>query len=101
MSRLALGLLLATSILAGGCAAESSDEVEGTEDQLQAKSNEQWFYTGGLTPLENPIVTVSLAGNTARVSGLLPAGAAALPQLPHVQTKVENGRTRVNIVYPI
>ena len=38
---------------------------------------------------------------TRHVAGYLPAGAAALPELPHVKTRVEKDRTRVDIVYPI
>ena len=104
MSRLALGVLLATSILAGGCAADpgsAEDEGEASEDALLAKADEHWFYTGPLPALKDAKVIASLEGNTAHVVGYLPAGAAALPTLPHVKTKLENGRTRVDIVYPI
>ncbi len=101
MSRLALGLLLATTILSAGCAADPIDDGESSEDALRAKADEHWFYVGPLPTLKDAKVVVSLAGNTARVSGLLPIGAPELPQLPHVKTKAENGRTRVDIVYPI
>lgn len=104
MARLALGLMLATSILAGGCAADpgsSEDEAESNEDALVAKADEHWFYAGALPALKDAKVIASLEGNTAHVIGYLPAGAAALPELPHVKTRIENGRTRVDIVYPI
>ena len=103
MSRIALGLLLATTLLAGGCAADpaTDDGGESSEDALKAKADEHWFYSGPLPALTNTTVTVSLEGNTARVSGLLPVGAPELPPLPHVRTKSDNGRTRVDIVYPI
>ena len=105
MSRLALGLLLATTLLAGGaggCAADpTAAGAESSEPELKAKADEHWFYAGPLPALDNASVTVSLEGNTARVSGLLPASALELPPLPHVRTKSENGRTRLDIVYPI
>lgn len=104
MSRLALTLMLAASILAGGCAAETGSddaEAEANEDALVAKADEHWFYTGPLPALKDAKVIVSLEGNTAHVIGYLPAGAAELPELPHVKTRIENGRTRVDIVYPI
>ncbi|CAN5924520.1 hypothetical protein BH11MYX4_BH11MYX4_41010 [soil metagenome] len=102
MSRLALGLLLATTLLSAGCAADPVDEGgESSEDAIKAKADDEWFYVGPLPTLKDAKVTVSLAANTAHVVGFLPAGAAALPPLPHVKTRSENGRTRVDIVYPI
>jgi hypothetical protein len=103
-SRLALGLMLASSLFAAGCAADpasSADEGDSTEDALAAKADEHWIYAGPLPALKDAKITVSLAGNTAHVVGYMPAGAEALPSLPHVKTKLENGRTRVDIVYPI
>jgi hypothetical protein len=93
--------LLALAALSG-CAAEASDEPEVTEseDALAAKADEHWFYNGALPALEQPAITVSLKGHTARLTGLLPAG-KELPALPHVKTRVENGRVRVDAVYPI
>ncbi|MBK8218167.1 MAG: L,D-transpeptidase [Myxococcales bacterium] len=93
--------LLALAALSG-CAAEASDEPEVTEseDALAAKADEHWFYNGALPALEQPAVTVSLKGHTARLTGLLPTG-KELPALPHVKTSVENGRVRVDAVYPI
>lgn len=104
MSRLAIAVLFATSMFAGGCAADATDDsapVEGSEDELVVKADEHWFYSGPLPTLKDAKVVVSLAGNTAHVIGYLPAGAAAPPQLPHVKTRIENGRTRLDIVYPI
>jgi hypothetical protein len=104
MTRVALLGLLASVFALGACAAEPGAEEdvndEMGEDALTAKADEHWFYTGGLPRLEYATVTVSLAGNTARVSGLAPRG-TAIPELPHVKTKDENGRTRVDVVYPI
>ena len=104
MSRLALALMLASSLVAGGCAAEpdsSEDQGESSEDALIAKADEHWLYTGPLPALKDAKVIASLEGNTAHVIGYLPDGAAPLPELPHVKTRLENGRTRVDIVYPI
>jgi hypothetical protein len=106
MSRLALALVLASSsIFAAGCAADpgtsADDEGASSEDALAAKADEHWMYAGPLPALKDAKITVSLAGNTAHVVGYMPANAEALPSLPHVKTKLENGRTRVDIVYPI
>ena len=107
MSRLALGLLLASSIAATafvtGCTADagSAGDEESSEDALAAKADEHWIYAGPLPALTNAKITASLAGNTAHVTGYLPTGAAPLPDLPHVKTRIENGKTRVDIVYPI
>ena len=107
MSRLALGLLLASSIAAisfvTGCTADagSAGDEESSEDALAAKADEHWIYAGPLPALTNAKITASLAGNTAHVTGYLPTGAAPLPELPHVKTRIENGKTRVDIVYPI
>lgn len=103
MIRLGIASLIAVSLSLGACAADPADnpgdEALG-EDDLTAKADEHWFYTGALPKLENARVTVSLRGNTARVSGLAPAG-ATIPDLPHLRTKPEGARTRVDIVYPI
>jgi hypothetical protein len=104
MTRVALLGLLASVFALGACAADpATDEDvndETGEDALTAKADEHWFYTGGLPRLEYAVVTVSLKGHTAHVTGLAPRG-TTIPQLPHVKTKDENGRTRVDIVYPI
>jgi hypothetical protein len=93
------------AVFAGGCAAttdSSDDSGESSEDALAAKADEHWIYAGPLPALKNATVTASLAGNTAHVVGYLPDGADALPDLPHVKTRVEaDGRTRVDVVYPI
>lgn len=101
-----LSVLLSVALTSlAGCAAETSsdatDETMGeTEDALAAKADEHWFYNGAMPALEAPAITVSLKGHTARLSGLLPQG-TTLPALPHVRTSIENGRTRVDAVYPI
>jgi hypothetical protein len=106
MSRFALGLMLASAILAGGCAADpASDDAgeESGEDALTAKADEHWIYAGPMPALKDAKVIASLQGSTAHVIGYLPAGAstAEIAQLPNVKTRLENGRTRVDIVYPI
>lgn len=96
-----LAFVLATGLT--GCAAETSEgtpESAESEEALATKADEHWFYNGAMPTLEAPAVTVSLKGHTARLSGLLPQG-ATLPALPHVKTTLENGRTRVDAVYPI
>jgi hypothetical protein len=87
--------------LATGCVAETgTDDAVATEDELAAKADAEWFYGGALPALEQPKITVSLKGNTAHLTGLLPVG-VTLPQLPHVKVKAEGFRTRVDAVYPI
>ncbi len=103
MIRLGVASLIAVSLTLGACAADPADDrgdEQIGEDDLTAKADEHWFYTGALPKLESARVTVSLKGNTARVSGLAPAG-ATIPDLPHLRTKPEGARTRVDIVYPI
>ncbi|MBK6460747.1 MAG: L,D-transpeptidase [Myxococcales bacterium] len=90
--------------LAAGCAAETGEEepvvAADSEDELVAKADEHWFYNGAVPTLEQSQLTVSLKGNTARLTGLLPQG-ASVPALPHAKTKAEGGRTRIDLVYPI
>lgn len=87
--------------LATGCIAETgTDDPATAQDELAAKADAEWFYGGALPALEQPKITVSLKGNTAHLTGLLPLG-VTLPQLPHVKVKAEGSRTRVDAVYPI
>ena len=81
-----------------GCSA--GDEVATGVDDLQAKADDEWFYNGPMPVLEQPAITVSLAGNTAHLSGLVPVN-AAVPDLPNAMTSSVNGRTRIDVVYPI
>lgn len=87
---------------ATGCVAETGtdDGAQAAQDELAAKADAEWFYSGALPALEQPKITVSLRGNTAHLTGLLPVG-VTLPQLPHVKVKAEGARTRVDVVYPI
>jgi hypothetical protein len=103
MTRVALLSLIASVFALGACAADpvaEDDAGELGEDALTAKADEHWFYTGGLPRLENVVVTVSLKGHTAHVSGLAPRD-TFIPMLPHVRTTALDGRTRVDVVYPI
>lgn len=103
MSRFALGLLLVSSILGAGCAADTTDDDHSAagEDDILSKPDDHWFYSGPIPALKDAKVTVSLDGNTAHVVGFLPAGSPDVPALPHVKSRIENGRTRLDIVYPI
>jgi hypothetical protein len=102
--RFVLALLASLSLpTLVGCAAETAGDLPDSaesEDALASKPDEHWFYNGAMPALEQPKITVSLKGHTARLSGLLPQG-TTLPVLPHVKTTLENGRTRVDAVYPI
>ncbi len=105
MSRTAavLSLVIGSSFLLGlgACTVDTGEDAESSEDAIVSrKVDDHWFYGGPLPALQSPSVTASLEGHTARVTGYLPAG-TELPDLPHVKTKAENGKLRVDIVYPI
>ncbi|MBX3208345.1 MAG: L,D-transpeptidase [Labilithrix sp.] len=97
----ALPLAMSTLV---GCAAQADDEDvsdgEVTEDELRKGAAEQWVYNGTLPHLENPSLTVSLTAHTARATGFIPAGWNQ--PLPYYADRVvENGRTKIAVVYPI
>src|ERR1700712_925827 len=97
----ALATLLGFAAVA--CSSEQGDEDSSTGDDALSSTghgSDEWFYSGALPTLENPSITASLAGQTNHVTGLLPRG-VTLPDLPHVKTKQVNGRTQVDVVYPI
>jgi hypothetical protein len=107
MKKLSLALMVLSSFaLLAGCASQdtsSSEDDDSTpiEADLQKKSSDQWFYSGPAVALQNPSVTVSLKGHTARVSGTLPAG-VTLPELPHLRRETgPQGEAIVHFVYPI
>ena len=95
---------LAAAAILSGCASDASvDEAEVVEgaDELQKSSESPWLYTGPLSKLQNPRVTVSLKGHTAHVVGYLPAD-TNLPSLPHARiSNAADGRLRLDLVYPI
>ena len=104
-----LGLFVATSLAAFGCAADTSDDelndediVDQTEDELlkKTKSTSSWSYRGLMPRLESPELTVSLKGHTVHVVGFLPASFTG--RLPfHARTEQVGSRTRVHVAYPI
>lgn len=102
--RLVRSSLVAASLLGSAlvaCSADTTDTTGATDDEIvSSKVDDHWFYSGPIPALESPALTVSLKGHTAHVTGFLPAG-TSLPALPHVKTKLEGTRTRVDIVYPI
>ena len=101
MPRLHHGFFILSSLLLGACSAAEEDvPTETPEDELQARSEDHYFYAGALPRLDDAKITVSLKGHTAHVTGTLPAG-KSIPSLPHVKTKPEGAKTRVDIVYPI
>ena len=102
MARLALVLAaLAITAVITACAADAQDDSTGSANQdLSAKASDEWFYGGPLPALDNPHVVASLNGHTTHVSGTLPAG-VTIPDLPHVKTSQVNGKTQVDVVYPI
>src|SRR5687768_5391004 len=102
MSRVALLGVLALTVLSAACtaAADDGNPATGDDDIISGKVDDHWFYSGEIPKLDNPQVTVSLAGHTAHVTGTLPAGSTA-PNLPHVKAKQVGGKTQLDIVYPI
>ena len=96
---------LASLLSLGGCAADTSadgDSVGQDEDDLLKKTGptSNWTYRGLLPTLDAPSITVSLKGNTAHVTGLLPASFTG--RLPfYAKTAPEGLRTRVHLAYPI
>ncbi len=101
---LGLGLLLisvfASTAALQGCAS-SVDSAETSDDELKYDGGSyKWIYNGPMPALEEPSVTVSLSAHTARVSGFLPASFTGV--LPfYAESAIEDGRTKVAIVYPI
>ena len=103
MARLAWGCAVSALAVLVGCAGrDGADDGTTSEDPLVARADDAWFYDGPLSALENANVTVSLKGHTARVTGYLaPSAQYQLGNLPHVRTKNEGSRLRVDAVYPI
>jgi hypothetical protein len=99
MSRIAASALIAASILGVACS-NSTDPASGEDEIVSSKTDDHWFYAGPIPQLDDPNVTASMKGHTAHVTGTLPAG-TVLPDLPHVKTKPDGGKIRVDIVYPI
>lgn len=97
---LGCGLSLVASLVGCGSSRELGDDEGASEDALVARASDAWFYDGPLSALDDANVTVSLKGHTARVTGYLPAG-SNVGYLPHVRTRTEDGRLRVDAVYPI
>ncbi len=100
LARLSLAAALLLGTFVAGCADDSGNIASDEDDLIAGKVDDHWFYSGSIPKLDSPSVVVSLAGHTAHVTGYLPAG-TQLPDLPHVKTKVEGAKTRVDIVYPI
>lgn len=101
--------LLASVVLSSiaGCgAAPTSDESWGvSESELLRKTSDTgtWRYQGPMPRLDEARITVSLAGHTARVTGLVPLGfTGSLPfHAIREADSVQPTRTRVTLVYPI
>lgn len=98
-------LALGAVLLAPGCAVDSGDGADQTEDPLLRKTAEtsRWSYRGPMPELESSRLVVSLEGHTVRVSGLLPVGhTAPLPFYAITEPDPERaGRTLVHVAYPI
>ena len=87
----------------GGDAAPASGTPAdlGDAKRLDARADHHWMYAGLLPALDEWHVVVSLAGHTARITGLLPAGYdAPLPYWAE-PTARSDGRVELAVVYPI
>jgi len=95
---LALGLT-ASLASTGGCAGEES--TPSASQDLKNRGAEHWIYAGMLPALDSPAVALSVKSHTARISGLLPEGFEG--ELPfYVQSTMdEDGRERIDVVYPV
>lgn len=103
LSSLLLASACAVSFFAVGCSNSTDDDGgDSTSDQsaLVQKADDHWFYGGPLRKLDNAKITVSLAGNTARVTGYVPSD-FQVPDLPHLKSFPDGDRTRLEIVYPV
>jgi hypothetical protein len=100
MLRISALAALAGALAIAACASQGEDTGAGEDPIVSSKTDDEWFYAGPLPMLDNVNVTASLKGHTAHVSGTLPAG-TVLPDLPHVKTKPEGNKLRVDVVYPI
>ncbi|MBP9113307.1 MAG: hypothetical protein KBF88_10900, partial [Polyangiaceae bacterium] len=95
---IACGIALMGSGAVLGCSSEAIETGE-SEDELAVTKDARWIYDGPLPALQNPRITVSMVGHTARLSGYLPPG-VSIPELPHARQTAEGGRTRIDLVYP-
>ena len=93
--------LAATALLPSACADTTpSADTQSQEEDLKASGNPKWLYNGLMPALDSVHITVSLAGHTARVTGLVKVGFTG--QLPYYAvTEPEGTRTRVTVVYPV
>lgn len=103
--KLSLVAVLAAVVALGtaGCASDAADDGDTSADDIIRKTSmtSSWSYHGLMPELESPSVTISLKGNTAHVTGLLPTSFTG--RLPfYVKTEeAAGGRTRVHLAYPI
>lgn len=102
--RLAALGLFSLAVFSAACASETSptsEAPEASEDELIQRADDHYFYDGPFSALANAKATVSLKGHTAHITGTLPSVPEGADGLPNVRMKPENGRVRVDIVYPI
>jgi hypothetical protein len=83
----------------GSTAADDSAQSQGDDLLKQTGPTSDWSYRGLLPKLDSPQMTVSLAGNTLHVTGLLPKDAGRLPF--YAISEDEGDRVRVHLAYPI
>jgi hypothetical protein len=104
----ALSLLLLASAAAVGCAATdegaTGSDNGASEDELrQGPNSARWVYNGKLPHLENPSIVVGQTTHTVRITGFLPADYDQndLPFYTADTATPVDGRTRIDVVYPI
>lgn len=98
LAGLALASLAAT--FACSVATEDSEPTGDIDQSLAVRADDEWFYGGPMTALDDASAVVSLRGNTVRVTGYVD-DASAIADLPHLRLTPSGGRTRVDAVYPI
>ncbi len=107
VSALSCGLLVGSTGCSTSIADDGADREEtgSVHDPLLRKtaSTSRWSYRGLMPRLSDARMTVSLAGHTVRVSGLLPSGyTGSLPFYAITEPDSSgSGRTQVQVVYPI
>jgi hypothetical protein len=86
------------------CSTETDNADPDWEENLSKGGNsDRWVYNGPLPHLEEPSIVVSRTAHTARVTGYLPSSfsPSKLPFYAKDQARQEDGRTKIDIVYPV
>lgn len=94
--------LVALVIVIAGCRNAPKDANDSEARNLWASvgQSDEWYYNGPMPALEGAEIFASQTAHTLRITGLVPENfKGALPA--YANAEVIDGRTRVNVVYPI